>query len=122
MLSEPLNSYMWIHNYWLRRPRWRRDGVAGLSAIRMVKERVPFRSYDSLSESFQDYVQFLKSNPRYEDALAHADNPSQYANALQNAGYATDPYYAEKIRNVLGGDTLTSAMTDLNLSGAGPIG
>lgn len=92
-----------------------RDGVA-------VKERVPFRSYDSLSESFQDYVQFLKSNPRYEDALAHADNPSQYANALQNAGYATDPYYSEKIRNVLGGDTLTSAMTDLNLSGAGPIG
>jgi flagellar protein FlgJ len=92
-----------------------RDGIA-------VKERAVFRSYDSLAESFQDYVQFLKNNPRYKEALMHAGDPQQFTGALQDAGYATDPQYAEKINNVLGGETLASALSDLKINDAHPIG
>lgn len=92
-----------------------RDGVA-------VKERASFRSYDSLAASFQDYVQFLQSNPRYKEALMHAGDPRQFAGALQQAGYATDPRYAEKISNVLGGDTLASVLSALKISDDRPIG
>jgi len=92
-----------------------RDGLA-------VKERASFRSYDSLAASFQDYVQFLKSNPRYKDALMQAGDPGKFSGALQEAGYASDPRYAEKIGNVLGGDTLTAALSALKLNDAHPIG
>jgi flagellar protein FlgJ len=92
-----------------------RDGIA-------VKERASFRSYDSLAESFQDYVDFLQNNPRYKEALSYAGNPQKFTNALQQAGYATDPNYAQKIGNVLGGDTLASAMADLKINTTNPIG
>jgi len=92
-----------------------RDGVA-------VRERASFRSYDSIAASFQDYVQFLKNNPRYKEALVHAGDPQQFSNALQEAGYATDPQYAVKIHNVLNSYTLSSAMSDLKVNATNPIG
>ncbi|MCG7537109.1 flagellar assembly peptidoglycan hydrolase FlgJ [Pseudoalteromonas sp. OOF1S-7] len=67
-----------------------------------VKKQANFRAYDSLKDSINDYVDFLQSNPRYQQALAKTDNPDQYLDALQQAGYATDPDYAEKIKRVLG--------------------
>ncbi|TMP27132.1 flagellar assembly peptidoglycan hydrolase FlgJ [Pseudoalteromonas rubra] len=67
-----------------------------------VKKQANFRAYDSLKDSINDYVDFLQSNPRYQDALNKTDNPEQYLDALQQAGYATDPNYAEKIKRVLG--------------------
>ena len=86
-----------------------------------VKERASFRSYDSLAASFEDYVQFLKSNPRYKDALMHAGDPGKFSSALQEAGYASDPRYAEKIGSVLGGDTLSAMLSELKLNDAYPI-
>lgn len=59
-----------------------------------------FRSYDSFAESFMDYVQFLKNNPRYKEALKHASDPKQFADSLQKANFATDPNYADKIMQV----------------------
>ncbi|WP_046003951.1 flagellar assembly peptidoglycan hydrolase FlgJ [Pseudoalteromonas rubra] len=67
-----------------------------------VKKQANFRAYDSLKESINDYVDFLQTNPRYQEALTKTDNPDQYLDALQQAGYATDPDYAEKIKRVLG--------------------
>lgn len=64
------------------------------------KEMAGFRSYDSYKQSFDDYVKFIKSNPRYSEALKKADNPAQYVRELQKAGYATDPRYAEKIMRI----------------------
>jgi flagellar protein FlgJ len=58
-----------------------------------------FRSYRSIGESFDDYVRFLKNNPRYADALKAGDVHG-FAQGLQNAGYATDPHYAQKIVRV----------------------
>ncbi len=59
-----------------------------------------FRAYDSYADSFNDYVSFLKSNPRYQEALSMADNGDVYARELQKAGYATDPQYARKISQI----------------------
>jgi flagellar protein FlgJ len=79
-----------------------RDGV-------MQRERAAFRSYDSLAQSFDDYVNFLQQNPRYRQALQAAGNGADYVRELQDAGYATDPAYADKINAILGGERLAAA-------------
>ena len=63
----------------------------------MVKESAAFRAYGSFSESFHDLASLLLNNDRYQDVVKSADNPEQFANELQKAGYATDPNYARKI-------------------------
>ena len=63
--------------------------------------RSPFRVYDSFAESFSDYVNFVKSNPRYQAALAKAENPHAYITELHRAGYATDPEYANKVITIM---------------------
>jgi flagellar protein FlgJ len=62
-----------------------------------VREQASFRNYGSYGDSFRDYVSFLKENPRYQNALANAENPRQFIAGLQKAGYATDPAYARKV-------------------------
>jgi flagellar protein FlgJ len=79
-----------------------RDGVA-------LNTRARFRAYDSFDESFRDYVDFVKSNPRYRDALARTSDAPAYFDALQQAGYATDPAYANKIRRILDSDSMQRA-------------
>ena len=66
-----------------------------------VRKQADFRAYDSIADSFDDYVSFLKGNPRYEQALQKADDSHAYLDELQAAGYATDPNYADKIKSVL---------------------
>lgn len=59
-----------------------------------------FRSYASKEASIQDYIEFIKNNPRYKEALSCAQNPEQYIRKLQAAGYATDPEYANKVMSI----------------------
>ncbi|WP_250658520.1 flagellar assembly peptidoglycan hydrolase FlgJ [Alkalimarinus coralli] len=80
-----------------------RDGVA-------MKERAEFRSYNSYEESFRDYAQFLQDNPRYEPAMQYLDNPQKFTESLQDAGYATDPAYSQKIQRILSGEVFKGAM------------
>jgi len=70
------------------------------------KVNAGFRSYASFQESFQDYVAFIKTNPRYGDALKQAANGDRYLHELQRAGYATDPGYANKVMNIYHGNTM----------------
>ncbi len=86
-----------------------------------VRSRASFRAYDSYAESFQDYVQLVRDNPRYRDALRQAGDPGAYLKALQSAGYATDPAYANKIVGILGGDTLRATLDALKNPGAEPL-
>jgi len=72
-----------------------------------------FRSYDSFKESFRDYVNFIKSNPRYGDALKKAGNAEQYMHELQRAGYATDPKYADKVMSIYQGNTMAEFEPDV---------
>lgn len=65
-----------------------------------VKEAASFRTYASFQHSFNDYVNFLQGNGRYQEALAATDNPENFVRELQEAGYATDPQYARKIAQI----------------------
>ena len=67
----------------------------------MVKKSAPFRAYESLNESFNDYANFLTGNDRYKDALQNSGNVEHFLHGLQQAGYATDPQYANKIMATL---------------------
>ena len=84
-----------------------RNGIA-------TQEVSSFRSYSTYSESFDDYVNFLRSSPRYQSALDNASNPERYVNELQKSGYATDPIYAEKISRVLNSKTMQTALAQVN--------
>ncbi len=80
-----------------------RGGVA-------MKERAEFRSYNGYEDSFRDYAAFLKQNPRYEPAMQYLDKPQQFTQTLQDAGYATDPAYSQKIQRILSGEVFKGAM------------
>lgn len=69
-------------------------------AGRPVHIQAAFRAYDDFAQSFADYQAFLSSSPRYQQALEVASDGAAYAEALQEAGYATDPLYAEKIQRI----------------------
>jgi peptidoglycan hydrolase FlgJ len=60
-----------------------------------------FRAYDSDAESFSDFAQLMKDNPRYAKVVAAGGSVQGYAQGLQSAGYATDPAYANKLTRVI---------------------
>jgi hypothetical protein len=61
-----------------------------------------FRDYDSYAESIEDHFQFLLRNSRYRTAgVFNAGSDEAYFQALQRAGYATDPNYASILTSVL---------------------
>jgi Mannosyl-glycoprotein endo-beta-N-acetylglucosaminidase/CHAP domain len=64
---------------------------------RMVTVNGRFRAYRSAADSFRDHGLFLRSNSRYAPAFRVADDANAFARALQAAGYATDPQYANKL-------------------------
>lgn len=65
-----------------------------------VKEQAAFRSYQNYEDSFNDYVRFLNENPRYTTALRHGGNNEEFIRGIHQAGYATDPSYADKVLRV----------------------
>lgn len=81
-----------------------KDGMA-------VKEQAKFRSYESFQDSFNDYIDFLQTQPRYQNALKQVADPERFIEGLHDAGYATDPAYADKIKRILSSDTLASVNT-----------
>lgn len=60
-----------------------------------------FRAYDSYADSFRDFANLMQSNPRYGQVLENTGNAAAYSQALQDAGYATDPNYASKLKRVI---------------------
>lgn len=91
-----------------------RDGLA-------VLERASFRAYDSLASAFNDYVDFLKSNPRYQQALDKVSDSKEFLVELQSAGYATDPRYAEKILGIIDRNNHSSVINELKNSQELPL-
>lgn len=61
-----------------------------------------FRVYDHAAASFKDRNAFLLKNPTYTRAgVFLAQTPEAQADALQRAGYATDPKYASLIKALI---------------------
>lgn len=85
-------------------------------------ETADFRAYSSPAESFADYVRLLKSNPRYQKALAAGKDIHGFARGLQQAGYATDPSYAKKIASIATGPTLGKVISAVGNTVGGAIG
>jgi flagellar protein FlgJ len=71
--------------------------------------REKFRAYGSYGEAFRDYAGLLRGNSRYEGVLGQRDG-ARFARSLQQAGYATDPSYADKLNRIIGGATLRQAL------------
>ena len=82
-----------------------------------VQRKSNFRVYQNLQESFKDYINFITNNQRYDQALQQNTNADRYIEELQEAGYATDPHYAEKIKNIMNSDTFKSIIAGENNNG-----
>lgn len=82
----------------------------------MVKKREWFRAYPDADAAVEDYFRFLGKS-RYE-AVRGSSSVDEFARGLQEAGYATDPDYADKLRDVAKGELLQTA---LNPPGKPPI-
>jgi peptidoglycan hydrolase FlgJ len=83
------------------------DGVA-----RRVQER--FRAYASPGASFEDYAALVAGDPRYAEALARGDDVASFGQALQAAGYATDPDYGRKLATLADGEQMRAALAGLD--------
>ena len=74
-----------------------------------ITEKADFRAYPSIEAGLNDYSEFLKAE-RYEKALAAGTNVEKYAQQLQQAGYATDPRYAEKITRIANSELMQTTL------------
>jgi flagellar protein FlgJ len=72
-----------------------------------VTER--FRAYASYEDCFRDYANLLRNSPRYTGVIGSQDG-TEFARRLQQAGYATDPMYADKLSRIINGPTLRQAL------------
>lgn len=61
-----------------------------------------FRAYGSAAQSIADYAKLVGGSSRYAGATNSGSDVAQYATALQQGGYATDPNYAQKLQAVAG--------------------
>ena len=73
---------------------------------RPVRSVERFRAYASYEESFADWARLMAANPRYAGVLRTEGKVEDFAQALQRAGYATDPAYASKLTR-----TITQALS-----------
>jgi peptidoglycan hydrolase-like protein with peptidoglycan-binding domain len=73
-----------------------------------------FRVYGSYEEALRDRIEFLRNNPRYAQAGLFDESTKGHlakeASALQRAGYATDPHYAENLIRVFDSSTMQRAI------------
>lgn len=72
-----------------------------------------WRKYPSWQASMEDHAAFLRRNPRYKACFLCTTAPA-FAKALVQAGYATDPEYANKLITLMDKHQLQS------LDGGGP--
>jgi len=76
-----------------------------------VKTVEKFRAYASYADAFKDYANLLAANPRYASVLNERSDPAAFARGLQQAGYATDPNYADKLTRVITGSIMRAGLT-----------
>ena len=60
-----------------------------------------FSKYTSLNQCAFEYGEFLNTNNRYKECFQFCNNPLKFTAALQEAGYATDPSYSDKLNAII---------------------
>jgi len=71
-----------------------------------IKIKANFRVYESVEESVLDHGKLLSSNARYKSAFEHQNNPFEFYDELQRAGYATEPKYTQHLKDIIKGNKL----------------
>ena len=93
--------------------RWTGDTVEAVTTEYengQAKTKVEkFRAYGSYREAFLDYANLLAASPRFASVLSSGSG-TDFANSLQQSGYATDPMYAAKLSRIIQGKTLRDAL------------
>lgn len=81
----------------------------------------PFRVYDSIEDALRDRTKFLRENPRYaKHGLFDEDvkgSLTKEAQALKNAGFATDPLYVSKMETLFKGKSMQRAIKKAQKAG-----
>lgn len=95
-LAREANNYFGIKN-----PAGKEYVTKEFTHNEWIEIQASFREYDSIYESVVDYANLLKEGTSWDENLYQevikAPTYKEAAYALTNAGYATDPDYAEKI-------------------------
>ena len=65
-----------------------------------------FRAYDSIADSIKDYFDLICNSSRYRGAT-YQNNWVECISAIHSAGYATDPDYVVKIKQIVNAYKLT---------------
>lgn len=60
-----------------------------------------FRAYASPLYTFLDWAGMLSGAARYSKAMQNRNDPYRFAEEVAKAGYATDPNYIQKIKNLM---------------------
>ena len=61
-------------------------------------------------------MKLITGSERYAEAVEKAADPEAYLDAIQDAGYATDPDYANKIKAILRGPDLGEYVSQVKKS------
>lgn len=64
------------------------------------KVKQPFRAYDSYEHALADYAKLITQSERYRE-VTQAASAREAARRIQDAGYATDPNYADKLIQIM---------------------
>jgi len=104
-LSRVANNYFGIKCHGWKGKTYNIDTGEYTSSGKYYTEKSScFRAYPNVEASINDYVKFLKENPRYEKAgVFKAKTVRQQAEALKSAGYATSLNYPKTIEGVYNG-------------------
>ena len=70
------------------------------AAGREIPTAAAFRAYATPADAYVGHATFLRTQPRYRAAFQTKD-PVAFAEALARAGYATDPNYFPKLRELI---------------------
>jgi flagellar protein FlgJ len=85
------------------------------------REVARFRAYPNIAATFDDYAEFIAADSRYDAVRDKGGDTEGFATALQDAGYATDPSYADKISRILHSDTMKNILRGLKETIVPPI-
>lgn len=74
-----------------------RNNFCGLNAVDWNPNLA--YSFASVEEGIQACIDTIKNSSRYAFAYANRNNPYRMISLIRSAGYATDPYYVQKVTN-----------------------
>lgn len=66
-----------------------------------------FRAYKDFADAADDYGRYLKQNKLYKNCFFFTNDVSRFVDEIAKAGYATDPNYATKVKNIINKYRLT---------------